>query len=91
MPFHVKLFAAHQISDCDRGLSRQAEFPQRHLERRFLRDVRIKADRDQDHAAVERITFAVQNDLVVEGVDRMSDPRWDLQRRMLRAGSGSAR
>ena len=52
-----KIVAAHQIRHRDRGVVVQSELPQRHLDRRFLRDVRIEADRDQNHAAVDRVAL----------------------------------
>src|ERR1700692_4489196 len=76
-----EILTTHQVCCPDRGLVRQAELPQRHLDRRFLCDVGIKADGDQDHAAVQAITFSVQNDLVVEGIVKYQAPM-RLQRRM---------
>src|SRR5271168_3776670 len=43
----------HKVCYLDRGLVPQAELPQRHLDRRFLRDVGIKGDGDQDHTAIK--------------------------------------
>src|ERR1700742_881926 len=76
-----EIVPAHQIRHRNRGLIPQAELPERHLDRRLLRDVGIEADGHQDHAAIKRITFSVQNDLVVEGIVKCQ-PEMGLQRRM---------
>src|ERR1700733_9500582 len=54
-----EILTTHQIGYLDRGLICQAEFPQRHFDPRFLCDVGIKAHGDQDHTAVQAITFSV--------------------------------
>src|SRR3989442_12494014 len=39
---------AHQLLDLERAVVRQAEFPQRRLELRFLDVMRVEADRNED-------------------------------------------
>src|ERR1700742_2845183 len=77
---HERL-TTHQVSHLDRSRIRQAEFPQRHLDRRVLGDVGIKAHGHQDHAAVQAITFSIQNYLVIESIVK-NQPPMRLQRRM---------
>src|ERR1700742_144774 len=76
----------HQVGHGNCGLVVQSEFPKRHLNCRLLYDVGIKADGDQDHAVVMRITFSVQNDLVAMGGIE-SEAKMRLQRRMLAPNS----
>src|SRR5689334_7182579 len=62
----LEALAAHELLDLERAVVGQAEFPQRRLEPRFLRPVRVEADRDQHEVVAGAL--AVIKDLIVEGV-----------------------
>jgi hypothetical protein len=74
--------AVHQVLDADRGIVRQAELPERHLEMAAVGMVRIEIDGEQQEVVELCRHLAVVEDVVVAGVVGLEVPELP-QRRML--------